>query len=216
MEVKVPFCFSGIPLPNVNNPILILVYKTKIKKVNRKPKLKQFLEYLRDATGFYCDASVDIEGNLPFSSYYILFSEIFLTEAIKVCELPITKREMEETLKMIDDAIYDSPLIRGLRMARNLDSSILYRDGEEPVILNFSVEKVNVLEFFPISSPRYVDNSVIHLTGILPIKILNDVNNLLSVENGLWSSLYNLPYPTVPRWKWIWDLNWATLIEFSN
>lgn len=210
-----PLCFSGIPLSQVNNPILIILYKTKIKKVNRKPRFKEFLEYFKDATGFYCNIDFDIEGNIPFSSYYVLFSEMFFNEAIKICNIPITKKEIVETLKMIDDAIYDLPLIRGLRIAREIKSSILYRDGEEPIRLNLSLKRVSILQSFPIQTLRYIDNSVIHLAGLLPIEISENID-LYSIENGLWSLLYGLPYPLVPKWKWIWDLKWATLIEFSN
>lgn len=217
LEVDVPFCFSGIPLPGVNNPILILFYKTKIKKVNKKPRLKNFLEYFKEATGFYCNIDIDIEGNLPFSSYYILFSELFFNEAVNSCKLPLTKKEIEETLTMIDDAMFDSPLIRGLRTAKQLNSPILYRDNEDPVELNLNnLKNINILESFPIRSIKYIDNSIIHLAGLLPIEISEDIDDLSSVENGLWSSLYGFPYPVVPKWKWIWDLNWATLIEFLN
>ncbi|AWR98254.1 hypothetical protein DFR86_05750 [Acidianus sulfidivorans JP7] len=187
-----------------------------MKIVQRKPKLSKFLDYFKEATGFSCNLNFDIEGTLPYSSYYILFSKMFFQEAINSCNIPLSEKDVNETLTMIDDAMYDSSLIRGLRKAIEIQSPILYRDEEEPVKLNVEyVKNIKILTSFPIPSPKYVNNSLIHLLGVIPIDIINNIH-LLSVENGLWSAIYNLPYPLVESWKWIWDLNWATLIQFSN
>ncbi|ARM77099.1 hypothetical protein B6F84_06690 [Acidianus manzaensis] len=187
-----------------------------MKRIARKPKIRKFLEYFKEATGFSCDIDFDIDGVLPYSSYYVLFSEMFFREAISECHIPLNERDIIETLIMIDDAIYDSSLVRGLRKALEIGSPILYRDNEEPVKLNLqNIKKLSILTSFPISSPAYINNSLIHLIGTLPIDIANNVQ-LISVENGLWSAIYNLPYPLVKSWKWIWDLKWATLIQFSN
>ncbi|MCY0873317.1 MAG: hypothetical protein OWQ47_00040 [Acidianus infernus] len=214
LEVKVPFCYSGLPL-EVNNPVLINFAIVKVREVKRKPKIDKFLEYFREATGFSCNIDYDIEGNLPFSSYYVYVTRKLVDLSINKCEIPMNENDVRETLEMIDDAMFDSRLIRALRKAQELNSPILYRDGEDPVPLSGKEVRINLLTSFPLPKPRFLESSLIHLAGILPVEISKD-SSLIQFENGLWSSLYGLPYPMNNNWKWIWDLKWASLIELLN
>ncbi len=214
LEVKVPFCYSGIPL-EVNNPVLIKFAVIKVKEVKRKPRMDKFLDYFREATGFSCNIEYDIEGNLPFSSYYIYVTRKIVEIAVNTCEIPMNEKDINETLEMIDDAMFDSRLIRALRKAQELGSAILYRDGEDPVPLTEKEVKINLLTSFPLPKPIFLESSLIHLAGILPVEISKNPD-LIRFENGLWSSIYGLSYPMNNNWKWIWDLNWASLIELLS
>jgi hypothetical protein len=127
----------------------------------------------------------------------------------------MNENDVKETLEMIDDAMFDSRLIRALRKAQELNLPILYRDREDPVPLSEKEVRINLLTSFPLPKPRFLESSLIHLAGILPVEISKD-SSLIQFENGLWSSLYGLPYPMNNSWKWIWDLNWASLIELLN
>lgn len=215
LEINVPLCFSGIPTI-VNNPLLIINVKHKIRLINRKPRF-DISKIFKEATGFDCKFNIDIEGNLPFSSYYVIVTKFLIDNAIGTCELPITLDEENEIISMIDDALYNSELIRALRTSQLMNSSILYRDNEDPVKISFPSLKMRVLYSFPIHVRNDLDNSMIHTIGIIPVKFSEKFSfDLITLENGLWYSLYSIFSPYINNWKIIWDLNWATFIEFSN
>jgi len=215
LEINVPLCFSGIPT-TVNNPLLIINVKHKIRLINRKPRF-DISKIFKEATGFDCKFNIDIEGNLPFSSYYITVTKFLIDNAIGTCELPITLDEENEIIRMIDDALYNSELIRALRTSQLMNSSILYRDNEDPVKISFPSLKMRVLYSFPIHVRNDLDNSMIHTIGIIPVRFSEKFSfDLITLENGLWYSLYSIFSPYINNWKIIWDLNWATFIEFSN
>ncbi|WP_246252858.1 hypothetical protein [Acidianus brierleyi] len=215
LEINIPLCFSGIPTI-VNNPLLIVNIKHKIRLIDRKPRI-DISKIFKEATGFECKFNIDIENNLPFSSYYVIITKFLIDRAIGTCELPITLDEENEIMRMIDDALYDSELIRALRTAQFMNSSILYRDNEDPVKISFPSLKIRVLYSFPIRIRDDLDNSIIHTLGMIPVKFSEKFSpDLVNLENGLWHSLYSIFSPYTNNWKIIWDLNWATFIEFSN
>ncbi|MEM0362684.1 MAG: hypothetical protein QXH75_02600, partial [Sulfolobaceae archaeon] len=122
-------------------------------------------------------------------------------------------------ITLIDEALFpNNYLIKALRTAQQYNSQILYREGEEPIEVSIKPLKIKVLTSYPFySKPRYVDNSLIHLLGVIPLKYIKDnLIDVVQLENGLWSAIYSFPYPQVKNWKWIWDLNLVTLIEFSS
>ena len=218
--ISLPIPLFGIPIKGINNPILISFCKTNSQIVEEPPDLPaEFFENFKEATGFLCKVNVNIKGKVPYSSKYVYLSYLYFKKSIEKCELPISNEEMSEILEMIDDSIYNSELIRGLRKALLLNKDILYRDGEDPVPVNIRKFRVELIYSYPIdlSSPNYVDNSLIHLLGMLPVEFAetNDLN-LIKVENGLWFSLYSIPSPTRPDWKIIWDLNNASVIELRG
>jgi len=218
--INLPIPLFGIPLKGVNNPILISFCKTNAQIVEEPPDLpKEFFEDFKEATGFSCQVNINVRGKIPFSTKYVYLSYLYFKKAIEKCKLPISNEEMYEILEMIDESLYDLELIRGLRKALLLNKDILYRDGEDPVPVIIKRFKAELIFSYPIdfSSPNYIDNSLIHLLGLLPVEFAetNDLN-LIKVENGLWFSLYSIPSPIRSDWKIIWDLNNASFIELRG
>ncbi len=181
-----------------------------------KPKV-DISSLFKEATGFDCRFDLDVEGDIPFSSYYVYLTKLLVDGAVEKCEIPITEEEKFETLSLIDAALFDSRLIRALRTAQRLNSSLLYRDNEDPVAVDLAEISVRKIASFPIEVKDDVDNSVIHTIGLIPIKLAQGITQeLVDLENGIWHSLYSIRVPYVNNWKVIWDLNWATIIEFSS
>jgi hypothetical protein len=131
----------------------------------------------------------------------------------------MSEDEKFEILHLVDEAIFpQNSLVKALRTSQQLNSPILFRDGEEPIRIQLESIKIKVVSSYPFDgNPKYLDNSLIHLTGIIPVEYAESkARNLIEFENGLWSAIYSLPYLKINNWKWIWDLNWLTIIEFSN
>ncbi|WP_338599555.1 hypothetical protein V6M85_10140 [Sulfolobus tengchongensis] len=219
LEVKIPF--FGIPLKGVNNPILVL--DAIVKPSNNFIKIDiidDFLTQFNEAIGFECASEKkQWDASIPFSSYYIYITNEIAEDSIRKCGIPIDEKEKFEILHLIDEALFpQNYLVKALRTAQQLDAQILYREGEEPVEVSLKKIVIKTLSSFPLDqNPRYMDNSLIHLVGILPVEYAESRSvDLIQVENGLWSAIYSLPYLYIKSWKWIWDLNWVTLIEFSS
>ncbi|AHC50612.1 hypothetical protein SUSAZ_00430 [Sulfolobus acidocaldarius SUSAZ] len=218
--INLPLSLFGIPIKGVNNPILtaFIGFDAQVKEGVDSPLLTDFKSLFKEATGFECKVLLDITGSpTPLSSSYIYLSELFFRKAIEKCELPLSEEEMWDTLKMIDDVLYNSPLIRALRTSMRMGSGILYRDGEDPIPVSLPEMSASLLFKYPIpNSPLFIDNSLIHLLGILPVEFAETKDlGLFNVENGLWNSLYKISIPSKDRWKLIWDLKYVTGIEVS-
>jgi hypothetical protein len=209
---KLPFPFIGIPIRNRNNPLLILLGEFNYKFVKRKPiRFEKFSKYVEEYSGSKCNPDIDIEGSLPFSTYYILLSK----KIVDICLSFLNDKEKLEVLKDLDYIAFDSELIRALRTSQEYNKSILYRDGEAPIIVDYELGKINIIIQFPLLSYTEGDDAITHLAGILPIRYLETKDlEVIRLENGLWHSLYGLPSPNRKNWKWIWDLSYVSLIEF--
>ena len=220
LEVKIPFL--GIPLEGVNNPILVVnaLVEVKEKQLVKVDIFKQFAEEFNEAVGFNCAKPSEYwDQSIPFSSYYVYLTNQIAQKSIEKCNLPISEKEKFEIITLIDEALFpNNYLIKALRTAQQYNSQILYREGEEPIEVSVKPLKIKVLTSYPFySKPRYIDNSLIHLLGVIPLKYIKDnLIDVVQLENGLWSAIYSFPYPQVKNWKWIWDLNLVTLIEFSS
>lgn len=218
--ISLPIPLFGIPIKGVNNPVFITFTATNSQISNNYPNLpKEFFEYFKEATGFECKVNINLEGNIPFSSRYVYLTYLYFKEAISRCQLPISDKEMIEILQMIDDALYNSELIRGLRKALLLGKDILYRDGEDPVeVSNVKKFRIELLYSYPLQENfNFIDNSLVHLLGILPVEFSETQDlSLIKVENGLWFSLYSIPPPVRLDWKIIWDLKYASVIELRG
>ncbi|NON62236.1 hypothetical protein [Acidianus sp. RZ1] len=214
LEAEFPICFSGIPL-KVNNPIFIVMTKGIISFSEINQDIWGISQYFKDATGFSPTTFYTINGEIPLSSKYILSTEMTLKEMMRKLGINISKEEFFQILNLIDEVAFDSEVIRGMRKSMEANSSLLYRDLEDPVLVKFPVLNIKALMSYPLGDPVYKDNALIHLTGYLPSAIAEGKTFLISVENGLWGSLYSLPILNVKNWKWIWDLNYSTLISFN-
>ncbi|AKA73414.1 hypothetical protein SULI_05315 [Saccharolobus solfataricus] len=219
LEVKVPFL--GIPLKGVNNPILVLdgIIEPLNIFVNTEA-IRQFIMQFNEAVGFECiKEEVYWDSSIPFSSYYIYITDKLANDAIRRCGIPISEDERFEILHLVDEAIFPQNfLVKALRTSLQLNSPILFRDGEEPITVQLEPIRIKIISSYPFdNNPKYLDNSLVHLAGIIPVEYIESKSrNLIEVENGLWSAIYSLPYLQINNWKWIWDLNWVTIIEFSN
>jgi len=215
LEVKLPIPFSGVAV-GVNSPILAVLAKVKVTVKSGRPKV-DISSLFKEATGFECKVDLDVEGDIPFSSYYVLVSKLLVDRAIEKCDIPINEDEKFETLRLIDDALFDSRLIRALRAAQRLNVSLLYRDNEEPVPVDFAEIRMRKIASYPIEVKSDVENSVVHTIGLIPVLFSQGITKeLVEQENGIWHSLYSIHVPYINNWKVIWDLNWATIIEFSS
>jgi hypothetical protein len=215
LEVKLPIPFSGVAV-DVNSPILVVLAKAKVVVKSGRPKV-DISSLFREATGFECKFNLDVEGDIPFSSYYVIVSKLLVERAIEKCAIPINEDEKFETLRLIDDALFDSRLIRALRTAQRLNVNLLYRDDEDPVPVDFAEIHVRKIASYPIEVKGEVENSVVHTIGVIPVLFSQGIKKeLVEQENGIWHSLYSIRVPYINNWKVIWDLNWATIIEFSS
>jgi hypothetical protein len=204
----------------VNNPILITLSYFKCQKpapylTNLENKIA---EVLKQATGFNLKTYPSLNCDLPFSSLYVVLSELMLTTLSKESGLNMADHEIRELLEMIDLSLFDSPLVRGLRRAQSIGSSVLYRDRDDPVTVDFPPLLITILSSKKLSTRvRFMDSSLVHLLGVIPVKLAESKDlSLFGFENGLWSSIYSLECPSEHNLKWIWDLDSASLVEVSK
>ncbi len=221
--LKVPLAFSGIPIKGVNNPILVLFAEFKESPIFSGTLPSEFFETFKEATGFSCKKAEEIINNerysIPFSSYYIFASKRYVDLSIELCDLPISEDEKFEILNLIDDALFDSSLIKALRTAQKNNHSLLYREGEEPVFVEASGLVLKYLGYFPlIEDVRYIDDALIHLSGTLVLDFVTSFSEkLIDVENSLWDLIYGLKVPySASKFKWIWDDKYASIVEIIN
>ena len=206
----------GIPLKNKNNPFLIIWANFDSDFIfTNKPStfLMEFYEKLEEYTGMKCNIFLDLSNNkLPISTKYVTLSK----EIVEICYNFLTEREKFEILSDLDFVLHNNTLIKALRLSQIYKTPLLYREGEEPVKLDFDLIKASVIQKYPISElVNAIDNSLVHLVGVLPIYYVQERDyKYIQLEKGLWSGIYGLPFPLEKNLKWIWDGNYASLIEF--
>lgn len=210
--IEAPLIISGTLLNGVNNPLLIVRGRFIYSRLETPIWWASFLEIFKEATGFN---PIPIRiGDIPLISQYAVAS----LQAIRHLsdKLELTEEEVWSTLDLIDQAMFNFDVLKGIRYVQRFSSSILYRSSEDPVIVNVKPLKVRKLMSYPIDEPRFLDSSIVHLSGFLPVKLSSDFSEAnVDAENGLWRMLYGLPAPP-GKFKWVWDLNWASLLELLN
>ncbi|MBP1357838.1 MAG: hypothetical protein JZD40_05055 [Sulfolobus sp.] len=219
---KLPIAFSGIPIKGINNPILVL-WAEFINTNSISYKLtEEFHSTFKEATGFSCKKAFEqvnsekVEG--PYSSYYVYATKRFVDQSEILCDIPMSENEKFETLKLIDEALYgENSLIKALRTAQRYNSSLLFREGEEPVIIHSEDGKFRYLYSFPLSgNTNYIDDALIHLSGTLVLDFVSSFSEkLIDVENSLWDLVYSIKVP-YGKFKVIWDLDRASIVEIIN
>jgi len=215
--IDAPIPFMGIPLKDKNNPILVLWAYFDSEIVHTKapsPELSEFYNGLEEYTGIKCNTYLDIKSDkLPYSVRYVYLTK----KIVDYCYSFLNEKEKFEMLNDLDLVLYNSPLIRALRASQFHSSPILYREGEDIVKLKLnSFLKVTLIYRHPLLELKEaIDNSLVHLLGIIPIYYSQDKDyKYIQLENGLWSGLYGVFFPLKKNWKWIWDGNFISLIEF--
>ncbi|EHP68558.1 hypothetical protein MetMK1DRAFT_00029990 [Metallosphaera yellowstonensis MK1] len=212
--IKVPLIFSGLPLKGTDNPFLIIVARFNCESQEIPYWWDKFKVLVREATGF-SPKPMRVPACMPLSSQYVLGSKLAMDYIAKLVGL--SSEEVSQTLEMLDEAMFGVPVLKALRISQDKGKSLLFRDGEDPIYVEFPAVEIKVLAYFPLTEVGSVDSSIIHLAGITPVRVAqNPDSDSVRMENGLWFSLFGLPIPKVDRWKWTWDLEWASLLEYSN
>ncbi|BCU67455.1 hypothetical protein HS7_08920 [Sulfolobales archaeon HS-7] len=211
----IPIPFSGIPLPNKNNPILVIraPYNFDIQfEIADNTEIPPYIKEMKEIVGFMPKKIPTIKGDLPQSVKYVKETEILANNIAK--ELAMSEDEKIEVLELVDEIAPYKSLIRGLRLSERL-GSILYREGEEPIRVDMpliNVELRNRVELKPISAELV--EPLVHLLGIIPVLMSREIKKeLIRLENGLWYALYSLPIENEDRFKWIWDGRYACLFS---
>lgn len=213
-EIKAPLVFGGVPIKGRINPFLIVIASFQCEGLIVPYWWDRFKELVKEATGFP-SKQVRVPSCMPISAQYIFASTEALSDIARVVSLK--PDEIPQISEMLDEAMFGKAILKGLRLSQEKGRSLLFREGEDPVYLDLPTLRVRSLAYFPLEEIENADSSVIHLAGTTPIKMAESLDsNSIQMENGLWNSLYGLPLPRATRWKWIWDLEWASLIEYSS
>jgi hypothetical protein len=215
--IRVPIVLSGLHLPNVNNPVLVGWAWVDAQIVQDIPKgMEKFISLLVEASGFNCAPRVSIKGKIPKLSYYVVLSKEIVRVFREQCGVPIKENEEAELLELLDRAIFDSNYVEALRALQKGGEPLLYRRGEDPVSIKMPELAVEPIMWYPLNGPSFMDNSLIHLAGMVTVKTAEAGDlRYLSQENGVWSVAYGLPTPLVPNLKWVWD-NDALLLRLAD
>jgi len=218
--VKFPIPFSGLPISKVNNPILTQ-FSTFNVIYNSLPVTRQFLDLLKEATGFDCKVTFLGLSDAPLVSSYV-FSTNTIIENFLECGVPSTKEEMNEIAEEIDSVLFpeDVDVLSAIRTSNYLGKPIIYRRGDEPIIVKQKFSGRTIL-FWHRDKPNFFDNSLTHLAGVVTLEISRKLSNpevirLVDFENGIWSATYSVPITSISMVKWVWDLEGTSLIGLSN
>ncbi|AWS00633.1 hypothetical protein DFR87_07780 [Metallosphaera hakonensis JCM 8857 = DSM 7519] len=196
----------------MNNPLLIVPARFVYSTSSTPWWWDRFAELVIEATGF--SPKPLLVGDMPLVSQYALGSLIAMRNLGK--RLSLSEDEIWETLELIDSTMFESYVWKGVRYMQRTGTPILYRNLEDPVPVKLGHFFIRKIMSFPISTPRFMDGSLTHLAGLIPVYMADKVtDDLVDAENGLWKILHGLTTPP-GNFKWVWDLRWSTLIELLN
>ncbi|BBL48290.1 MULTISPECIES: hypothetical protein [Metallosphaera] len=210
--IEAPLILSGMWIDGVNNPFLVVQAKFRFSRIETPSWWDQFSELVKEATGFTPPVVQGVD--IPVASQYAITS----LEALRILgkRISLTEDEIWETLEMVDEAMFNYYALKAMRQVQRSGTPILYREAEDPVQVRIPILTVRKLMSYPLEKPSYLDNSVVHLVGIIPVLLSERIDEVnMNLENGLWKSLYGLNTPP-GKYKWVWDLGWASLIELLN
>lgn len=210
--IEAPLILSGIWIDGVNNPFLVVPARFLYSRLEIPAWWSRFSELVKEATGF--EPTPLLGADIPLASQYAVMS----LESLKALgrRISLTEEEVWETLDLVDEVMFEYYVIKAVRHVQRKGTPILYREAEDPVQVKTASLTVRKLMSYPLVRPSYVDNSVIHLAGMLPVLLSEGIDQAnVNLENGLWKLLYDLNTPP-GRFKWVWDMQWASLIELLN
>ncbi len=212
---EAPVLLLGVPIKEVRNPHVIAIADFQGDRVKYS---FGFHELFKEATGFKCGNDEIELPRMPNVSAYVVLSEAYVRRAVKKCELPLEQDEVDDVLREIDEVLFDAPLIGAMRRAYRRRSAVIFREGEREVEIGLPVVKARfVAEHYLPDRIRYVDDSVVHLAGYLPIEFFDSKDwNLLKVNDLIWELVYGVKSPPRKDWILIWDNDRVTTIELVD
>ena len=212
---RAPAILAGVPIEEVRNPYLIAFLDFTGEEKEYSFGLE---ELFKEATGFDCGPDRVSLPPMPEVSAYIVSSKIYVEDAVKRCKLPITEKEIADVLKEFDEVLFPSQATEALRRASLKGSPLLFRKGEREVPIEFPTLKARlVAEHALPEGIFYIDDSLIHLAGYLPLELYETRDlKLLRVDNYLWQVVYNVRAPPRDDWKLIWDNDKVATVEIVD
>lgn len=217
MKQIAPFVLFGIPLPYRQNPVLIGLTFSNLQATECSDE--PFLRLAEEATGLKMKRCLKAQTELPSLTQYVVESYYTIKTSLEEENIEISKDEIWEILDMIDSSIGHHSIIKGFRWAQRLERPILFREGEEPITVELPFYTLDLMTCLDLGEPTISDDSFTHVIGIVPIKYAETMaDTYVSVENGLWYSIYRLPspYPLLTDLKWIWDSRKACLVSIRE
>ena len=212
---EAPVILAGVPIKEVRNPHLVVF-------LDFVGETKEYSFGLRDlfkeATGFDCGDDKFSLPLMPEVSAYIVASTLYVENAVEECELPLTNKDKIDILREFDEVLFPSHQTEALRRASIRGKSILFRKGEREVEVDFPRLKARLIaEHYLTEGIVYVDDSVVHLAGYLPIELYETRDfRLLKVDDTVWQIVYGIKPPPREDWKLIWDFDKVATIEFVD
>ncbi|QKQ99724.1 hypothetical protein GWK48_04370 [Metallosphaera tengchongensis] len=213
LEIEAPLLLSGLGIQGINNPFLIVKSKFISERVEKPSWWERFRDTFKEATGF---SPLEVKlPQIPMLSQYVYGSLIAMEDLAN--KISLAKNEIWDVLDLIDQALFDLGVLRGMRKVQRESTSILYREGEDPIEVRIKLPRVKFLFKYPLPEALSLDNALTHFAGLITVKMSEGLSDdLIRSENGLWHVIYGLPTPYFGKWKWIWDSIWACLVEFLS
>ncbi len=213
--IEAPVILVGVPIQEVRNPHLV-VFLDFIGEVKEYSfGLRKLFE---EATGFDCGDDKVFLPPMPEVSAYVLASKLYVEKAVENCDLPLNERDVVDLLREFDEVLFPSQQTEALRRAALKGSPILFRKGEREVEVEFPKLKARLIaEHYLPEGILYVDDSVVHLAGYLPIELYETMDfRLLKVDDSIWQMVYGVKSPPREDWKLIWDFDKVATIEIVD
>jgi len=213
--IEAPVVLAGVPIKEVRNPFLIALVSFVGDPVRYS---FGFDKLFKEATGFRCGSDSLELPRMPEVSAYVLISEAYVRKAVEECQVPLSDEETNDVLSEIDEVLYGSPLLSPLRKAYRSRSAVLFREGEKEVYVDFPKLRARLIASYPlVEEISYVDDSLIHLAGYLPLEVYETRDfSVLKVNDHVWGMVYGLKVPPRQDWILIWDGNSVSLIELVD
>ncbi|RLG86941.1 MAG: hypothetical protein DRO18_03795 [Thermoprotei archaeon] len=241
--------FLGLPLRGKLNPLLILktdyelvcevlildVPRGEVRVADQTGSLgrglvevlKVFTYKLSNALGFnYCVEVRVLKNQLSGLDAYLFTA---LTSAItkSIIGERSLSNDLIKSLRVIDFdifSIYPGLLIHTLRYSEIMNSTYIFRLGEEPIKIEGFPKvgglKVIKSETIRITNTEVLDDLITRLIGLIPIEAVRNagksrvLRRLVKLENVFWWWIYDLE-PLNTQGKWVWDLDKAKYVRFE-
>ncbi len=242
----------GVPLSRRNNPIYTALLTNYIKVLvveednscTSSPHINEIINILEEELGEKLKLNICLReavNNLPYISYYSISTvalSLFLSELL---ELDV--KDITESLMGVETELFEHELIQvlqALRLSIINDRPLLYRYGEEPIIVDHprncfillkgreTVETKERLIYRIEDVDDELSNLITKIAGLIVIKAYNSIHrqlldsSLLNVccrlENMIWYAEYKLNPPIVNDefcTKWIPNIGKPIQIAIS-
>ncbi len=219
----------GVPLNRKNNPIYAILFADYVsisitnrsRKCLEPPHVNRIIRIIEEELGEKLEISICVEKTiryLPYISYYSVLTSAFSLFLSELLELDII--DITESLMGVETELFDHDIIQfiqSLRLSTINDKPLLYRYGEEPIVIDnprncfvsIIEPKIPKIEEPLMYRVEDVDNELSDLmtkiAGLTVIKAYNSIhkhenisllNTCCRFENMIWYVEYNLNPPT--------------------